>query len=347
MRPLFVAIPALILVGLGLRLQTAESERSKDPVRKTSGLEKRELWTTSKVVGSPEPPAPYRLAPTYPKLKFNEALEIAPVPGKPAWVVAERPGKIYRFDSDPKRAEKKLVVDVGRSIFGLVLHPKFQENGYLYVSSITEGDKPEGTRISRFTVTDREAMTAEAKSEKVIFTWPSGGHNGGCLRFGPDGMLYLSTGDGSGIADSLESGQSLTTVLGKILRLDVDKPDEGKGYSIPKDNPFVGTAGARGEIWAYGIRQSWKVSFDTKTGALWAGEVGQDLWESVYRIEKGGNYGWSVQEGTHPFRPDRKKGPTPILKPIVEHDHAEFRSLTGGFVYHGKKQPALEGAYIF
>jgi uncharacterized repeat protein (TIGR03806 family) len=320
----------------------------KGPVRKASGLEKRELWTTSKVKGSPEPPAPYSMARVYPKLKFFEALELCAVPGKRAWVVAERPGKVYHFDAAPAKAEPKVILDVQHTVYGAVLHPKFQDNGYLYLAEVPDGGKetPDGTRVVRYTV-DRAKMTADPATAKLILTWPNGGHNGGCLRFGPDGMLYVSTGDGSGIADSLETGQNLGTVLGKILRIDVDRPDEGKGYSVPKDNPFANTAGTRGEIWAYGIRQSWKISFDTATGDLWAGEIGQDLWEMVYKVEKGGNYGWSVQEGNHPFRPERKRGPTPILKPVVEHTHAEFRSITGGFVYHGKKHAALKGAYIY
>src|SRR6185369_655914 len=132
---------------------------------------------------------------------------------------------------------------------------------------------------------------------------------------GPDGMLYLITGDGSGIADELKTGQDISDLLASLLRIDVDHPIEGLAYGIPKDNPFVTTKDARPEIWAYGLRQAWKFSFDFKTGDLWAGEVGQDLWEMVYKIERGGNYGWSVQEGDHPFRPERKKGPTPILKP--------------------------------
>jgi len=320
----------------------------KQPVRKDFGLEKRELWTSSKVKGSPEPPDPYTMARTYPKLKFFEALELTPVPGSKAWVVAERPGKILTFDADPAKAEPKLVLDVKHTIYGIVLHPKFQENGFIFVSEVPDGSKEtlDGTKVVRYTV-DRTKMTADPATAKEIFVWPNGGHNGGCLRFGPDGMLYISTGDGSGIADSLQSGQDLGTVLGKIVRIDVDSPAADKKYTIPEDNPFVKTRGARGEIWAYGIRQSWKISFDTATGDLWAGEIGQDLWESVYRIEKGGNYGWSVNEGSHPFRPERKPGPTPILKPIVEHDHAAFRSITGGFVYHGKKHPELKGAYIY
>jgi uncharacterized repeat protein (TIGR03806 family) len=318
------------------------------PLRAETGIEKRDLWTKSKVVGSPEPPDPFTVTKVYPKLNFFEALELTPVPGAKAWVVAERPGKIYTFDMDPAKAEKKLILDVKHTVYGAVLHPKFAENGYLFLSEVPNGEKetPDGTKVVRYTV-DPKTMTGDPATAKLIFTWPNGGHNGGCLRFGPDGMLYVSTGDSSGIADSLETGQNIGVVSGKILRIDVDKHDEGKAYAIPKDNPFAGKEGARGEIWAYGIRQSWKVSFDTATGDLWAGEVGQDLWESVYLIQKGGNYGWSVSEGSHPFRPERKKGPTPILKPILEHNHTEARSITGGFIYHGKKHPDLRGAYVY
>ena len=159
-------------------------------------------------------------------------------------------------------------------------------------------------------------------------------------------------GDGSGIADQWETGQDLSDLLGAILRIDVDRteekgPDAGRPYSVPRDNPFVGRAGARPENYAYGLRQAWKFSFDPATGDLWTGEIGQDLWESVLRIEKGGNYGWSIQEATHPFRPQRKPGPTPILRPIVEHPHSEFRSITGGYVYRGSRLPELRGAYLY
>jgi uncharacterized repeat protein (TIGR03806 family) len=339
-----------LLAGLFFSSSSGEPKAAdQPPVKKPFGLDKRELWTTSKVKGSPEPPNPYKLVSTYPKLKFDEGLEITTVPGKKAWVVAERHGKIFTFDADPAKAEKKLIIDVGHTVYGVILHPQFQKNGYIYLSEVPNVDKdtPDGSRIVRYEVKDRDKMEADPKSAKVILTWPSGGHNGGCLRFGPDGYLYLSTGDGSGIADGLQTGQALDTILGKILRIDVDKTDEGKAYHIPADNPFANMKGARGEIWAYGIRQCWKISFDTATGVLWAGEVGQDLWESVYKIQKGGNYGWSVFEGSHPFRPERKAGPTPILKPIIEHNHSEFRSLTGGFIYHGKKRPELQGAYIY
>jgi uncharacterized repeat protein (TIGR03806 family) len=316
--------------------------------RKPFGIDRRTPWTTSRVKGSPEPPSPYRMENAFPKLSFEEPLEMAPVPGGSRWVVAERKGKLYTFENDPKTDKKDLLVDLKRTIYGVVFHPKFADNGLFYVTYILDPTKeePEGSRLVQLKAAGSPPV-ADPKSEKLILTWPSGGHNGGCIRFGPDGYLYLVTGDGSGIADSLETGQDLSDLLGAMLRIDVSGGENGKAYRIPKDNPFVGTKGARPEIWAYGLRQLWKFGFDPKTGELWGGEVGQVLWEMVYRIEKGGNYGWSVQEGDHPFRPQRKRGPTPILKPIIEHNHAEFRSITGGHFYHGKRLPELQGAYIY
>ena len=220
-------------------------------------------------------------------------------------------------------------------IYAITFHPKFKENGYIYVTWIPNPEKErqsKGSRVSRFTV-QGDPPTINRDTEKIIFEWRNGGHNGGCLKFGPDGYLYIVTGDGSGIADSDDIGQDLSSIHAKLLRIDVDNPTTAKPYSIPKDNPFVKTKGARPEVYAYGLRQLWRFSFDRKTGDLWGGEVGQDLWEMIYKIEKGGNYGWSVMEGTHEFRPERKKGPTPILKPVVEHSHTDFRSITGGVCF--------------
>ncbi|MBY0232443.1 MAG: PQQ-dependent sugar dehydrogenase [Gemmataceae bacterium] len=316
------------------------------PTRADKPPAKRVPWTASKVKGSPEPPPPYKLEPAFPKLKFFEPLELASAPGTGRLLVATRPGKVWSFANDPKAEKADLLLDLKKVAYGLVPHPKFAENGWFYVTYIVDPSKetPTGTRVSRFTA---KGGAADPKSEKVIIEWPNGGHNGGCLRFGPDGMLYIATGDGSGIADGLETGQDISDLLGSILRIDVNGAPEGKGYAIPDDNPFVKTKGARGEVWAYGLRQPWKYSFDRKTGELWAGEVGQDLWEMVLRIRKGGNYGWSVTEGKHPFRPERKKGPTPILEPVVEHPHSDFRSITGGYVYRGKRLPDLAGHYVY
>ena len=309
----------------------------------------RALWTTSKVVGSAEPPDPYRLELAYPKLKLFEPLSAALIPGSKRLLVAERPGKIWVLDASSKEPQPQLVVDLKRTVYGIVAHPQFDKNGFVFVTSVADpaNPSPNGSRLTRITVARGETLMADAASEELILEWPSGGHNGGCVRFGLDGMLYLVTGDGSGIADSLQTGQDLSDLLGAILRLDVDHPTSDRAYGIPKDNPFVGNPKARGEIWSFGHRQGWKFSFDAPTGQMGGGEVGQDLWEMVYLIQKGGNYGWSVREGAHPFRPERPKGPAEFVAPIVEHSHSDFRSITGGWVYRGKRLPELVGAYIY
>ena len=356
-KPLLVA--AALVVGLALLGWDTEAGQKSE--RKAFGLDKRVPWTTSNVKGSPEPPPPYRTEPAFPKLpKFEEPLDLTYAPGTNRLFVAERWGKIWSFvnKKDVDKADLALEFKGAKDskgepmkqvIYSITLHPKFKDNGYIYVTWIPDGEKeglPKGSRVSRFTVKG-EPPVIDRATEKIIFEWPNGGHNGGCIKFGPDGMLYIVTGDGSGIADQNNIGQDLSSIHAKLLRIDVDHPAEGKSYAIPKDNPFVDTKGARPEVYAYGLRQLWRFSFDRKTGDLWGGEVGQDLWEMIYKVEKGGNYGWSVMEGTHEFRPERKKGPTPILAPVVEHGHEAFRSITGGFVYHGKRLPELEGDYIY
>lgn len=350
-----------LLALISMTLTTTAEQGDKAPVRKTSGLEKRVPWTTSKVIGSPEPPPPYKTEPAFPKLpKFEEPLDLTFAPGTNRLFVAGRWGKVWSFvnKKDVDKADLALEFKGAKDskgepmkqvIYAFAFHPKFKDNGFMFVTWIPNPEKegqPKGSRVSRFTVKG-EPPVADLASEKIIFEWPNGGHNGGCLKFGPDGMLYIVTGDGSGIADQLDIGQDLTSIFSKVLRIDVDKPAKGKEYSIPKDNPFLKIKGAHPEIYAYGLRQLWRFSFDRTTGDLWGGEVGQDLWEMVYKIEKGGNYGWSVMEGTHPFRPERNKGPTPILKPVVEHSHTDFRSITGGFVYRGKRLKELVGHYLY
>lgn len=358
MRKSLLLLVAAALVP-GLLSFSFDAGAGQKPERKAFGIDKRVPWTTSNVKGSPEPPPPYRTEPAFPKLKFDEPLDLTYAPGTDRLFVAERYGKIWSFVNKKDVAKANLALHLeGKSvdgkprkvvIYAFAIHPKFKENGYIFVTSIPDSEKegiPNGSRVSRFTVKG-EPPVVDRASEKVIFEWPNGGHNGGCLKFGPDGMLYIVTGDGSGIADQMDIGQDLRSIHAKLLRIDVDNPVPGSAYRIPNDNPFVETKGARPEVYAYGLRQLWRFSFDRKTGDLWGGEVGQDLWEMIYKVQKGGNYGWSVQEGTHPFRPERKKGPTPILKPVVEHSHTDFRSITGGFVYRGKRLPELQGYYIY
>jgi uncharacterized repeat protein (TIGR03806 family) len=346
-----VSLGAVLLAGLAaVFLVQPSSETAAQPgdkPRKASGLDRRVPWTTSRVQGSPEPPSPYWHQPAFPHVKFDNPLDMAQVPGTKRLAVAQQNGKVFTFENNPETNAKHQLLALKSNIYGLAFHPKYAENGYVFVATIRNFDKPDGSQVVRFKVKQTDPPEVDPASETVILTWPPGGHNGGCIRFGNDGYLYLATGDGSGIADQRETGQRIDDLLGSILRVDVDKPDAGKNYGIPPDNPFLNVKGARPEVYAYGLRQPWRFDFDRETGDLWAGDVGQDLWEMVYRIEKGGNYGWSVTEGNHPFRPTRKHGPTPILPAVVEHNHHEFRSITGGTVYHGTRFPELRGFYVY
>src|SRR5207249_4504239 len=214
----------------------------------------------------------------------------------------------------------------------------------------SNGPTPETNRmdrISRYTVERQAPNRCDLNSELPIIEWRSMGHDGGGIVFGHDGMLYISSGDGTSDSDDWVMGQNLSELNGGILRIDVDRTDGARPYSVPKDNPFVGLKEARPEKWAYGLRNPWRLTIDEKTGRIWVGNNGQDLWETAHLVRPGENYGWSVMEGSHPFYLNRKPGPTPIVKPTIEHHHSEFRSLTGGCVYYGSKYPELRGAYIY
>ena len=225
-------------------------------------------------------------------------------------------------------------------------HPHYRENGQIFVCSKTHPEGGTGINIlSRFVVSRREEDDHDSKpvcdpaSEERILEWPSDGHDGGAVVFGHDGMLYVSTGDGSADSDDKLTAQDASNLLGKILRIDVDHPTSGMTYAIPPDNPFLNVEGARGEIWSLGHRNPWRMTVDAKTGGLWVGNNGQDLWEYAHLIKRGDNCGWSVYEGSHPFYLNRQQGPGRFAPPTVEHDHGAFRSLTGGVVYYGHRLP--------
>ncbi|HEY8506581.1 MAG TPA: PQQ-dependent sugar dehydrogenase, partial [Gemmataceae bacterium] len=331
------------------------------------GGAERVPWTTSRITGSPDPPPPYRVERAFGHLSFKNPLLITHLPGSGRLFVGEQAGRIYSFPNDPACKKPDLFIDLDAelksidrakspgvaALYGLAFHPKFAENRYCYICYVLKPPRggpelPDGTRVSRFKVTDTDPPRCDPASEQVLLTFLAGGHNGGCLKFGPDGYLYISTGDATSPnpPDALDTGQDLTDLLSSILRIDVDRHENGKPYAVPADNPFVRTPGVRPEIWAYGFRNPWKMSFDRVTGELWAGDVGWELWEMVYRVEKGGNYGWPVVEGRQPVKPEGKRGPTPILPPTLEYPHTEAASITGGFVYRGKRLPDLYGAYV-
>ena len=242
-------------------------------------------------------------------------------------------------------------------LLGLAFHPKFKENGefFLYYTSKAEEHL---SVISRFKA-NKDRTKAEVSSEEVLMTikQPFWNHNGGTLEFGKDGYLYIALGDGGKGDDPLQAGQDLSTLFGKILRLDVDHKSPGLPYGIPQDNPFVKTPNARGEIYALGVRNPWRISFDRQTGDLWCADVGQNLWEEISIIPKGGNLGWSKREATHKARPGAKtfeendlapKSPD-FVDPIWEYPHtADWgKSITGGQVYRGSKVAALKGYYLY
>jgi len=228
-------------------------------------------------------------------------------------------------------------------LLGLAFHPQFAVNGRFFVNYTTKQRGKLETVVAEFHA-DAASAVANASSERVIlrFDQPFENHNGGNVMFGPDGMLYIGNGDGGSGGDPLQNGQSLKTWLAKFLRVDVD---HAQPYSVPPDNPFVHTEGALPEIWCYGMRNPWRWSFDKKTGELWCGDVGQNLWEEIDVIEKGKNYGWSAREGKHDFRPERAQGP--LTDPIKDYGRSEGACVTGGYVYRGKSLPALEGVYIY
>jgi glucose/arabinose dehydrogenase len=350
---LVLLLPAGLLMGLLWAAPAAETK----PVAKQArafNLEKRIPWTTSHVAGSPEPPHPYRAVRAFPKLKIAAPIGVAHEPGTSNLLLIHQHwpwgggGRILRIKDDDSVEKYDVLIDIDGIAYGVAFHPKFLENGYLFVglNGPLAGDDKK-TKVVRYTIDRKAPHRIVAGSQKTIIEWVSNGHNGGDLGFGKDGMLYVSSGDGTSDSDTNLTGQDLTKLLAKVLRIDVDHPDAGKTYSVPKDNPFVGQKDVRPETWAYGFRNPWRLHADRQRGDIWVGNNGQDLWEQIYLVEKGANYGWSVMEGSHAFYLNRKAGPQPFSKPIAEHHHSEARSMTGGVVYRGTKLPELKDTYIY
>jgi glucose/arabinose dehydrogenase len=237
-------------------------------------------------------------------------------------------------------------------LLGIAFHPRYRENGQFFVCYSVGGER-RGQRVSRFRVSKDDPDRADPASEEVILfiEQPYSNHNGGSIVFGPGGHLCIGLGDGGLRNDPDSNGQNLGTWLGSILRIDVDRrggidgQDEARPYGIPADNPFRSTPGARPEIYAYGFRNPWQLSFDPPTGRLFAADVGQELWEEIDLVIAGGNYGWSLKEGSKPFGPVASHVAT--IDPVFEYDHRIGKSITGGFVYRGGAVPVLEGRYLY
>jgi glucose/arabinose dehydrogenase len=292
----------------------------------------------------------------FPSLTFKRPLELQNAGDGSGYIfIVEQGGKIFKVDG-AKDSKAELFLDISdrvddsgneKGLLGLAFHPDFKDNGQFFVNYTTGTS----TVISRFTIAKDNPNTADSGSEEIIITFkqPYANHNGGKLAFGPDdGYLYIAAGDGGGAGDLQKNGQNLKTLLGKILRIDVDSKDSGLSYSIPTDNPFkVNKEGYREEIYAFGLRNPWRFSFDSVTGMLWAADVGQDKTEEIDIIQKGKNYGWNIMEGTYCYEPPSGCNPEGLELPIYEYQHPLGESVTGGYVYHGKTLAMLQNIYIY
>jgi glucose/arabinose dehydrogenase len=342
---------------------------------------------------APAQPLPkIELKQAFPNLSIDRLVWMCQAPdGSGRRFVVGQAGKILVVKKDSGGGDAKEFLNIEDrhpyfqnedGLLSMAFHPGFQSNGLFYIYYNQENDKNQHTQplnfpfrsvISEFKVSATDPDKADMSSERILLEVPQPfwNHKGGELAFGPDGYLYLALGDGGNGGDPFGSGQNTSTLLAKMLRIDVNtRATVGRGadqrqlpYGFPPDNPFVnepdiGMASARHEIYAYGLRNVWRYSFDRDNGALWGGDVGQDLWEEVDLIVKGGDYGWSVREGAHHFKP----GPpgAQLIDPVMEYphkpellpqslfpDHGIGSCVTGGYVYRGKKFPALDGVYVY
>ena len=294
----------------------------------------------------------------FPNLSFDRMVVLThPGDGSDRLFLALQEGCIVVFPNDEDVSSAELFLDIRdrvsranyeEELLGLAFAPDYANSGYFYV--YYSAAVPRRSVVSRFTVSAGNPNRSDSSSEEeiLVVNQPFGNHNGGNLVFGPDGYLYIGLGDGGSGGDPQGHGQNPQTLLGAILRIDPGTPGDGLAYSVPGDNPFVGVAGFREEIWAYGFRNPWRFSFDSQTGELWVGDVGQNRWEEVDNVVKGGNYGWTVMEGPQCFRPSQSCDQTGLELPIASYPNpGQGCSITGGYVYRSTRLASLTGAYIY
>lgn len=293
----------------------------------------------------------------FPSLSFARMTNLTHAgDGSERLFVALQPGVVMAFVNDPGTAQATTFLDIRarvsdqgneEGLLGIAFDPHYAANGYFYL--YYSAAEPRRSVLSRFLAPPGSAA-GDPSSERILLEIPQpfANHNGGQLAFGPDGYLYVGVGDGGSAGDPLGNGQNKSTLLGTILRLDVGVVDGKGSYGIPEDNPFLGSPGqARPEIWAYGLRNPWRFSFDPETGALWAADVGQNRYEEVDLIEPGRNYGWNVTEGTSCFSPRTGCSREGLEEPVATYGRADGCSVTGGYVYRGSRLPSLYGAYVY
>jgi glucose/arabinose dehydrogenase len=306
--------------------------------------------------GANTPAGTIQVERVFPDLSFQEMTNLVqPNDTSGLIFVTEQRGVIHAFPADNSQ-QAHVFLDITERVnrggdeeglLGLALGPDYQENGYFYV--YYSADNPRRSVLSRFSLDQENTDVADPGSEVIIMEVeePYSNHNAGQLAFGPDGCLYIGLGDGGSAGDPQGNGQNLGTLLGSILRIDVSRLSAPGDYEIPADNPFVGTEGARAEIWAFGLRNPWRFSFDSETALLWAGDVGQSSWEEIDIIAKGANYGWNLMEGSHCYSPSTGCDQSGLTLPIIEYDHSQGCAVVGGYVYRGDQIASLQGYYIY
>lgn len=291
------------------------------------------------------------LEPLFAEQTFDRPVAMQQLPqGSSDWYVVEKGGTIERVSGEGLRAKRHLFVDLRdrvesapneAGLLGMAFHPDFADNGEVFLSYTRAN--PLASVLSRF-ISHDGGLTLDPASEVVLLTVPQpySNHNGGQIAFGPDGYLYYGLGDGGAAGDPQGNGQNTDTLLGAMLRLDVDG---GAPYAIPPDNPFAG-GGGRPEIYAWGLRNPWRWSFDRQSGALWVGDVGQNEWEEIDKVSRGDNLGWNRWEGSHCYAADTCVAAGMVM-PVIDYPHSQGCSVTGGYVYRGKALPALQGQYLY
>jgi uncharacterized repeat protein (TIGR03806 family) len=320
--------------------------------------------TTSKVHGSPEPPPPFTTQEVPFGFAIDHPIHLRAEPNSNyVWMITQKdpygPSELFRFKhtfNDANRigsATKQTIVpaESDRVHYDLCFDPEFPKKPFLFLGLNQSIDGIKHSRIERLEL-DPDSITSgpiKLVGTRTILQWPSDGHNGAAMTFGLDGMLYVTSGDGTTDSDTNLRGQDLTHLTAKVLRIDVSRSSDEQPYRIPQDNPFLDRANVRHETWSYGLRNPWRITTDSVSGRIWLGQNGQDIWEQVYLVKRGANYGWSVMEGASIFYANRQRGEDPIEPPVKDHHHSQARSLTGGIVYQGEdpQYQKLKGAYIY
>jgi glucose/arabinose dehydrogenase len=300
----------------------------------------------------------YEIEGAFPDMSFSNPVGIYSSPDDTNRLfVLEQKGKIYLFKNTEDTSTKNVFLDITdrvlyggeQGLLGLEFHPNFTENGYFYLNYVA--DDPRRTVIACFSLLGNNPNLANVSDEVVLLEiqQPYANHNGRQIAFGPsDGYLYIALGDGGSAGDPFNNAQNLSSLLGSILRIDVNTQDDGLNYGIPPDNPFVGnTQGFREEIFVYGLRNPWRFSFDSVSGRLWAADVGQNKIEEIDIIHKGNNYGWRLMEGSECYNPSTNCNTTGLTYPIYEYTHDLGNSISGGFVYRGSQLKGIYGYYIY